>query len=116
MQFNKCATTAAIVYQYHMPSLSTGIVLRVGMLTASTHIVNKCYVPVGMLTADSRYIIVNTNCVKVYTWPTCIVLRVCTWSTCIVLECACGQQALCESVHVVNRHCVRVCMWSTGIV
>ena len=78
MQFNKCATTAAIVYQYHMPSLSTGIVLRVGMLTASTHIVNKCYVPVGMLTADSRYSIVNTNCVKVYTWPTCIVLRVCT--------------------------------------
>ena len=33
-----------------------------------------------------------------------------------MLDCACGQQALCESVHVVNRHCVRVCMWSTGIV
>ena len=41
------------------------------------------------------------------------------WSTGVhqaLLEYACGQQALCESVHVVNRHCVRVCMWSTGIV
>ena len=37
-------------------------------------------------------------------------------STGTVSECACGQQALCQSVHVVNRHCVRVRMRSTGTV
>ena len=66
------------------------------------------------------------HCVKSVHVVNMYCVGVCMWSTGIVLEYACGQQALCESVHVVNRHCVRVhvvnrhcvgvCMWSTGIV
>ena len=33
-----------------------------------------------------------------------------------MLDCVCGEEALCQRVHAVNRHCIRLCMWSTGIV